>query len=113
MENKNLIEIDGYQNNILKVSKKNLSRDNLIRLYTELQNIKTEANIIKPFPPVNFPALLIYSFKEVEGKENHRTILSYEKKEIKRYGEYEKELYQIKKSFIFKSSKIVRNKRLY
>ena len=58
MENKNLIEIDGYQNNILKVSKKNLSRDNLIRLYTELQNIKTEANIIKPFPPVKFSCII-------------------------------------------------------
>ena len=106
MENKNLIEIDGYQNNILKVSKKNLSRDNLIRLYTELQNIKTEANIIKPLPPVNFPALLIYSFKEVEGKENHRTILSYEKKKLRDMVNMKRNYTKLKKVLFLKVLKL-------
>ena len=112
-KNKNLIELDNYQNNILQISQNKLSRDNLIRLYSELQTIKTEANMIKPLPPVNFPALVIHSFKEVEDKENHRTTLSYEKKKLKDMDEYEKELYQIKKSNGFKRTKIIRNKRLY
>ena len=113
LKNKNFIELDNYQNNILKISQRKLSRDNLIKLYTELQTIKTEANMIKPLPPINFPALVVHSFKEVDDKIRHRATLSYENKKLKDMDEYEKELYQIHKSNFFKRAKIVRNKRLY
>ena len=113
LKNKNFFELDNYQNNILKISQRKLSRDNLIKLYTELQTIKTEANMIKPLPPINFPALVVHSFKEVDDKVRHRATLSYENKKLKDMDEYEKELYQIQKSNYFKRAKIVRNKKLY
>ena len=69
--------------------------------------------MIKPLPPINFPALVFHSFKEVDDKVRRRTTLSYENKKLKDMDEYEKELYQIQKSNFFKRAKIVRNKRLY
>ena len=109
---KNLIELDNYQNNILKISQAKLSRDNFIRQYTELQTIKTEADMIKPLPPVNFPALVIHSFKETNDKRMHIN-KPFESKKLKDMDEYEKELYKIKISNNFKRAKNVRNKRLY
>ena len=113
LKNKNLLELDKYQNNILKISQRKLSRDNLIKLYTDLQSIKTNANMIKPLPPINFPALVIHSFKEVDDREKHKKSISFENKKIKEMDEYEKELYDIKKSNVFKKSRYVNNKRLY
>ena len=113
LKKKNLIELDNYQNNILKISQRKLSRDNLIRLYTELQTIKTDAEMIKPLPPINYPALVVHSFKEVDDREKHKPIISYENKKLKDMDEYEKELFIIKKSNKFKKAKNVRNKRLY
>ena len=69
--------------------------------------------MIKPLPPINFPALVVHSFKEVDDKVRHRATLSYENKKLKDMDEYEKELYQIQKSNYFKRAKIVRNKKLY
>ena len=113
LKKKNLFELDNYQNNILKISQRKLSRDNLIRLYTELQTIKTDAEMIKPLPPINYPALVVHSFKEVDDREKHKPIISYENKKLKDMDEYEKELFIIKKSNKFKKAKNVRNKRLY
>ena len=113
LKNKNLLELDKYQNNILKISQQKLSRDNLIKLYTELQSIKKNADMVKPLPPINFPALVIHSFKEVDDREKHRKSISFENKKIKEMDEYEKELYDIKKSYAFKKSKYLNNKRLY
>ena len=107
LQKKNLIDIDNYQNNILKVSQKKLSRNNLIKLYSELQTIKINAEMIKPLPPINYPALVMHSFKEVENKKKYGT------KKFKDMDEYEKELYEIKQSNTFKKGKVLRNKRIY
>ena len=113
LKKKNLIDLDKYQNNILKISQRKLSRDNLVRLYTELQTIRTEAEMVKPLPPINYPALIIHSFKEVDNKTKHKPAISYDNKKPKEMDEYEKELYIIKKSNGFKRVKIIKNKRLY
>ena len=113
LKNKNLIGLDIYQNKILKISQRKLSRDNLIRLYTELQTIKADAEMIKPLPPINYPALVIHSFREVEDKDRHKLTKSYENKKLKEMDDYEKELYNIKKSNGFKRVRFVKNKRLY
>lgn len=112
LKRKNLLELDNYQNNILKISQSKLSRDNFIRLYTELQTIKKEANMIKPLPPINFPALVIHSFKEIDDKNMH-IYKPFENKKLKDMDEYERELYNIKTSNNFKRAKTIRNKRLY
>ena len=69
--------------------------------------------MIKRLLPINFPALVKHSFKEVENRKKHRKSISFENKKIKEMDEYEKELYDIKKSNAFRKVKYVNNKRLY
>lgn len=111
IKKKDLIELDNYQNGILKVSQRNLSKDHMFKLFTELQSIKNNANLVKPLPPINYPALIIHSFKEVEERKKNR--ISFENKKLKDMDDYEKELYNIRKNNAFKRLKIERNKRLY
>ena len=110
VQNKELIELDDYQNRILKISNKNLSRDNLTRLYTELRIINQKVSNIKPLPPINYPALIRYSFKQVEEKGK---IIKTRKKLFKNMDEYEKELYEIEKSKVKKRKTINSNKKLF
>ena len=110
LEKKN-IDIENYQNNIIKISQQKLSKDNLIKLYTNLQTIKTDAEMIKPLPPINYPALILHSFKEVDDKEKHLGSL-YRSKKVKDMDEYEKELYEIKKNSTKKKTRLTRNKRI-
>ena len=72
----------------------------MMKLFTELQYIKREADLVKPLPPINYRALVTHCFKGVEDKK-------------KSMDEYEKELYYIKKSSTFKREKTNRNKRMY
>ena len=113
LKEKDFIGLDNYHNDILKVSQRNLSKDHMIKLFTELQSIKKNADLVKPLPPINYPALILHSFKEVEDRKNHISKVPLENKKFKDMDEYEKELYKIKKSNGFKRVKIERNKRLY
>ena len=112
LQKKHLFELDKYQKKILKISKRKLSREHLIKLYTDLQTIKTEAEMIKPLPPINYPALIVHSFKEVDCKEKHIPMISFDNKRLDEMDDYEKELFSIKKSYGFKRAKFVKNKRL-
>ncbi len=109
---KHIFELDKYQKKILKISKRKLSREHLIKLYTDLQTIKTEAEMIKPLPPINYPALIVHSFKEVDCKEKHIPMISFDNKRLDEMDDYEKELFSIKKSYGIKRAKFVKNKRL-
>ena len=113
LRKKSLLDIEMYQNRILKVSQRKLSREHLVKLYTELQTIKNNAELVKPLPPINYPALVIHSFKEVENRRKHIGNLYNEGKKFDNMDEYEKELYEIKNSNNKKRVKIFRNKRMY
>lgn len=113
LKKKDLIGLENYQNDILKVSKKNLCKDNLFKLFTELQSIKKNADLVKPLPPIDYPALIVHSFKEVEDRKRHIQKKSLEDKNYKDMDDYEKELYKIRKSNAFKRVKVERNKRMY
>ena len=113
LRKKDLIGLENYQNNILKVSQRNLSKDHMFKLFTELQSIKKNADLVKPLPPINYPALIMHSFKEVEEGKKHLSKLSLDDKKFKDMDDYEKEMYKIKKSNVFKRVKIERNKRMY
>ena len=63
--------------------------------------------MIKPLPPINYTALIIHSFKEIDSKEKHRQMISFENKRLKEMDDYEKELYFIKKSNGFKRAKVI------
>ena len=85
----------------------------MIKLFTELQSIKRAADMVKPLPPINYPALILHSFKELENKRRNIFKISFEDKKLEDMDDYEKEIYQIKKSNLFKREKVVRNKRIY
>ena len=100
LRKKDSFGLDKYQNEVLKISQRNLSKDYMMKLFTELQSIKRDADLVKPLPPINYRALITHCFKKDDDK----------KKEM---DEYEKELYYIKKSNTFKREKTQRNKRMY
>ena len=113
LRKKSILDIENYQNRILKVSQRKLSREHLLKLYTELQTIKTNAELVKPLPPINYPALVIHSFKEAENRRKYIGNLYNEGKNFDNMDEYEKELYEIKNSNNKKRVKFFRNKRMY
>ena len=113
LRKKSVLDIEKYQNRILKLSQRKLSREHLVKLYSELQTIKNNAELVKPLPPINYPALVIHSFKEVENRRKHIGNLYNEGKNYDNMDEYEKEMYEIKNSNNKKRVKIFRNKRMY
>ena len=113
-KNKLLIDLENYQDDILKVAQRNLSKDHLLKLYTELKSIKSNAEMVKPLPPINYPALIFHSCNEdKKDRRKNKSKMNFVNKKFQDLDDYEKELYKIKKSNEFKRAKIVRNKRLY
>ena len=113
LKSKDIRVLEKYQNDILKISQRNLSKDHMIKLFTELQSIKKTADLVKPLPPINYPALILHSFKEAEDRKKRISKLTFEDKKYTDLDDYEKELYKIKKSNLFKREKVIRNKRIY
>ena len=113
LKKKDSFELETYQNEVLKVSKRNLSKDYMMKLCTELQFIKNDADLVKPLPPINYHALVTHCFKEENDKINNKKKKSKVKKGPKKMDEYEKELYKIKTSYKYKRVKTQRNKTLY
>ena len=87
-------ELVKYQEDILRLSSLNLCRDNLLRLYTDLKNLRMKTEEVKPLPPINFRSLINHSLdnrKKVKTKG-----FMPRNKRFKDLDEYEKELYKIK-----------------
>lgn len=111
---KNTINLDKYQDDILKISQRNLCKDHLYKLYTDLQSIKKNANMIRPLPPINYAALILHSCNEDNKlRRKLKSKKNFENKKLKEMDDYEKELYEIKKSNELKREKFVRNNRMY
>ena len=66
------LSLSEHQSRLLSISS-NLSRDNLLKLYTELKIIKNSIEVVKPLPPVNFKKIIDQSKKELRNK--NRTVL--------------------------------------
>ena len=64
---KNEFDLPDYQNLLLNAST-NLSRENILRLYTNFKSLKRMTDTIHPLPPVNFDAIYRHSYKENEKK---------------------------------------------
>ena len=108
------INLDKYQDDILKISQRNLCKDHLYKLYTDLQSIKNNANMVRPLPPINYPALILHTCKEDnKSRRNQKSKKNFENKKLQEMDDYEKELYEIKKSNEFKREKCIRNNRMY
>ena len=114
LKKKQLLGLENYQDNIIKVAQQNLSKDNMIKLITELKSIKKDAEMVKPLPPINYTALILHSCNEQEkDRRRNKSKTSVNFKKFKDMDEYEKELYTIKKSNVFKRARVARNKNLY
>ena len=87
-------ELEKYQDDILRLSSLNLCRDNLLKLYTDLKNLRINSEQVKPLPPINFRSLITHSL-ENKKKTKNKGFLPKSKK-FKDMDEYEKEMYKIK-----------------
>ena len=87
-------ELEKYQDDILRLSSINLSRDNLLKLYSDLKNIRINSEGVKPLPPINFRSLITHSLtKKKKVKKGGYLPKS---KKFKDMDDYEKEMYKIK-----------------
>ena len=106
-KNKNEKSLQKYQENIVKIAGRTLSKDHLFKLITDLKGLRYNAEIIKPLPSMNFKSLIIHSIHENEIKKRD------DGKSISEMDDFEKEMYFIKKSKAFRRNKTIKNKRLY
>ena len=86
--------LEKYQDDILRLSSLNLCRDNLLKLYTDLKNLRLNSEETKPLPPINFQTLISHSLNEKKTKKRKGFIQR--NKKFKDMDEYEKEMYKIK-----------------
>lgn len=87
------LSLSEYQSRLLNISS-NLSRDNLLKLYTELKTIKNSIEVVKPLPPVNFKKIIEHSKKEFRRK--NRIVLK---------GREEKDAFEVEMENFKKNSK--------
>ena len=61
-------ELEKYQDDILRLSSMNLSRDYLLKLFNDLKNIRMNSEKVKPLPPINFKSLIDHSLNKKNKK---------------------------------------------
>jgi hypothetical protein len=88
------LELAKYQEDILRLSSINLSREHLLKLYTDLKNIRINSEEVKPYPPINFRSLIIHSL--TKNKKMKKGGFMPKKKKFTDMDEYEKEMFRIK-----------------
>ena len=86
--------LEKYQDDILRLSSLNLCKDNLLKLYTDLRNLRLNSEETKPLPPINFQSLINHSLNQ-KKKVKKKGFIERNKK-FKDMDEYEKEMYKIK-----------------
>ena len=103
--------LEKYHENILRVSSINISKDNLLKLFSDLKTIKINSEQTKPLPPINFPALVNHSLNESGQKK--RFGLKQPIKKFSEMDEYEREMYMIKTNTRHEKMNFNTNKFLY
>ena len=104
--------LEKYQEDILRVSSMNLSKDNMLKLFSDLKSIRIKSEQAKPLPPINFKALVHHSLDEDINRKK-RFGFRMPKKKFSEMDEYEKEMYLIKTSRRHEKLNIGNNKFLY
>ena len=87
-------DLEKYQDNILRASSINLSKENMLKLSSNLKSIKINCEQIKPLPPINFRTLINHSLDEKIRKKTFG--LKANQKKFKDMDDYEKEVFMIK-----------------
>ena len=103
--------LEKYQEDILRVSSINLSKDNMLKLFSDLKTIRINSEQAKPLPPINFKALVHHSLDE--NNEKKKFGLKLQNKKFSQMDEYEKEMYLIKTNSRHEKMNSNNNKFLY
>ena len=103
--------LEKYQEDILRVSSINLSKDNMLKLFSDLKNIRLNSEQAKPLPPINFKALVLHSMNESHAKKQFG--LKLQNKKFNQMDDYEKEMYKIKTNSRHEKMNVSNNKFLY
>ena len=94
LKNNKDLELEKYQDDILRLSSMNLSRDHLLKLYSDLKTLRINSEEVKPLPPINFRSIINHSL--TKGKKIRNRGFLPKNKKFKDMDEYERELYKIK-----------------
>ena len=103
--------LEKYQEDILRVSSINLSKDNMLKLFSDLKTIRINSEQAKPLPPINFKALVHHSLDENATKKKFG--IRAQNKKLSQMDEYEKEMYLIKTNSRHEKLNNSSNKLLY
>lgn len=92
------VSLEKYQDKIMQVNQYNLCDDNMNGLYKRLKHLRVNTEDAKPLPPINFTALIHYSFEQEREKKKK----NYEKpwlgtRKTEPSNDYERELEKVTK----------------
>jgi len=104
-------DLEKYQDNILRASSINLSKENMLKLSSNLKSIKINCEQIKPLPPINFRTLINHSLDEKNRKKIFG--LKANQKKFKDMDDYEKEVFMIKTNMRHEKLYSSNNKLIY
>ena len=103
--------LEKYQDDILRVSAINTSKDYMMKLSSDLKTIRINSEQTKPLPPINFRALVHHSLDQNKRKKIYG--IKANNRNINQMDEYEKEMYDIKTSFRHRRLNLNTNKFIY
>ena len=103
--------LEKYQDDILRVSAINTSKDYMMKLSSDLKTIRINSEQTKPLPPINFRALVHHSLDQNKRKKIYG--IKANDRNINQMDEYEKEMYKIKTSIRHKRLNTNNNKFIY
>lgn len=103
--------LEKYQDDILRVSAINTSKDYMMKLSSDLKTIRINSEQAKPLPPINFKALVHHSLDQNKRKKIYG--IKANDRNYNQMDEYEKEMYKIKTSFRHKRLNTNNNKFIY
>ena len=103
--------LEKYQDDILRVSAINTSKDYMMKLSSDLKTIRINSEQTKPLPPINFKALVYHSLDQNKRKKIYG--INANKRKFNEMDEYEKEMYKIKTSIRHKRLNTNNNKFIY
>ena len=90
------LTLQEHQNKLLSAST-NLSRDNVLRLFSNLKSIRIITEQIKPLPPINYKSIYDHSLREAEMKRDRYSMRNFYKIH-KNKDDYELEQEEIAKT---------------
>ena len=78
IKKENDLTLQEHQNQLLSAST-NLSRDNVLKLFSDLKSIRIITEQIKPLPPINYKSLYNHSLREAEMKRDRYSMRNFYK----------------------------------